>query len=135
MKVEYLKPESSYASSDMSTKNEYWWGWSDGLVRLDSSPSVGTAFNIASTVALSCLAGKTKTLLSIILSAFQLTTSEFIPLYGSQRPVKGETYANYYYQNNIAYAYVQGYWLPGCEIGSLRGFDGSLAGYKTNAGQ
>lgn len=135
MKVEYLKPESSYSSSAMSTKIEYWWGWSDGLVRLDSSSSAGTAFNVASTVALTCLSGKTKTLLSIVLSAFQLNTSEFISRYGSTRPVKGETYANYYYQNKIAYAYVYGSWLPGCEIGSRRGFNGSLAGYKTNAGQ
>ena len=135
MKVEYLKPESSYALSNMSTKIEYWWGWSDGLVQLDASSALGTAFNVASTVLLTCLGGGGVTLQSIILSGFQLSISEFISIYGSTRPVRGATYANYYYQNKIAYAYVYGSWLPGCEIGSRRGFDGSLAGYKTDAGQ
>lgn len=135
LKVEYLKPESSLAESSLDTKIVYMWGWSDGLVRLDASPSAGTAFNVSSSVMLMALAFKLETLQSIILTGFQMTISEFISAYGASRPVKGETYANYYYQNKIACAYVQGAWLPGCEIGSRRGFNGSLAGYKTDAGQ
>lgn len=135
LKIAYIKPESVYAGSNMNTKIEYWWGWADGYVHIDSSPSVGTAFNVASTVILALLSNKTTTLTSILLSGLQLSASEFISAYGSQRPVRGETFANYYYMNKIAYAYVNGSWLPGCEIGSRRGFNGSLSGYRTDAGQ
>lgn len=135
LKVMYLKPESTLTESSFNTKIVYMWGWSDGLIQLDASPLAGTAFNVSSTVLLSILAYSVTPLQSIVLSAFQMTVSEFISMYGASRPVRGVTYANYYYQNKIAYAYVQGMWLPGCEIGSRRGFNGSLAGYKTNAGQ
>lgn len=135
LKVEYLKPESSLTKSSLETKIVYMWGWSNGLIRLDASPSAGTVFNVSSSVMLMALAFQLTPLQSIVLTAFQMTASEFISAYGASRPVRGETYANYYYQNKIACAYVQGAWLPGCEIGSRRGFNGSLAGYKTDAGQ
>ena len=135
LKVEYLKPESSLASSTLSTKIVYMWGWSDGLIRVDSSPDAGVAFNSASSIALAYFGKQLGTLRSIVLTCFQLTASDFISLYGETRLVRGETYENCYYQNKIACAYVNGNWLPGCEIGSRRLFHGSLAGYKTNAGQ
>lgn len=133
--VQYVKPESALASTTYSTKFVYYWGWAEKYQLLDSSPSAGTIFNISSSVLLMALAGAVTPLQSVILTAFQMTTSEFISAYGSYVSVLGKTYANYYFMNKYAYVLVNGTWLPGCVVGSRRGFNYCSGGYITSGGQ
>ena len=133
--VQYVKPESALASTTYSTKFVYYWGWAEKYQLLDSSPSAGTIFNVSSSVMLMALAGAVTPLQSVVLTAFQMTISEFISAYSSSVSVLGKTYANYYFMNKYAYVLVNGTWLPGCVVGSRRGFNYCSGGYVTSGGQ
>ncbi|MCQ4925282.1 hypothetical protein NE686_19415 [Tissierella carlieri] len=130
LKTEYLKPSSNLANSNIPTKINYAWGWSDGYFKGDSKSGLWSAVKTV-VIAIPGMVGKT------VANIFSLVLGIGDAYLSANTPVTCETSVKYYYLNKIGYVQDQvfGYWLPYCYVGSRRGFVRYIGVVKDSSGQ
>lgn len=115
LKTEYVKPESSLAST-YETKISYFYAWDTGFQNVDNKSAANMVS--AASIAITLCGGLSNTL-STVISA---VASYHGLVVDQTKSVQGYTQAKYYYQNKAGCVKTASGYLPVVYVGCRRGF-------------